>query len=89
MADRNNVARDLADQLKGAFGDLVFKAAIPRSLKIEESHSRFQSVLHYAPRSSGATAYRSLVEQIAAHGQREEDRARGSRRRPASPAHAA
>lgn len=86
MAEKTNVNRDLVEQLRTAFPGLVFTSMIPRSLKIEEAHSRFMPVLSYAPRSPGAIAYRELVEEILTNGQREEDRA-GSRRRKSPPTH--
>jgi chromosome partitioning protein len=69
----NNVSRDVEAQLRGLFGALVHRATIPTSTKIEEAHSRYQSVLDYAPRSSGARAYAALVEEIIADGRRTQD----------------
>jgi chromosome partitioning protein len=78
MMERNNVGRDIEEQIRGTFGPLVFNATIPRSVKLEESHSRFLSVVEYAPRSPGARAYQSLTEEILAHGQHgEAERTRG------------
>jgi chromosome partitioning protein len=61
---RDNVSRDVEQQLKGAFGDLVLQSTIPSNAKVEEAHGRFMSVLDYAPRSPGAKAYESLVAEI-------------------------
>jgi chromosome partitioning protein len=69
----NNVSRDVEAQLRGTFGALVHAAAIPTNAKVEEAHSRYQSVLDYAPRSAGAKAYAALVEEIIAHGHRTKD----------------
>jgi chromosome partitioning protein len=69
----NNVSRDVEAQLRGSFGPLVHEATIPTSTKIEEAHSRYQSVLDYAPRSTGAKAYAALIGEIIAHGQRAQD----------------
>lgn len=66
----NNVSRDVEAQLRGLFGALVYRATIPTNAKVEEAHSRYQSVLDYAPRSAGARAYAQLVEEIIADGQR-------------------
>jgi chromosome partitioning protein len=73
QVDKNNVHKQLEDQLREVFGGLVFKAKVPRSIKIEEAHARHESVLSYAPKSIGATAYKALAREITAHGQREED----------------
>ena len=64
LAERNNVCRDLEDQLRAAFGELVYETKIPRSIKIEEAHARHESVITYAPGTSGATAYKALTAEI-------------------------
>ncbi|WP_165252957.1 ParA family protein [Paludisphaera soli] len=64
LAERNNVCRDLEDQLRAAFGGLVFDTKVPRSIKIEEAHARHESVITYAPTSVGATAYKALTREI-------------------------
>lgn len=65
---RNNVCKDVENQLRELFGDLVFPTMIPHSIKIEEAHGRFVSVLDYAPKSPGAQAYIQLVEEILNYG---------------------
>lgn len=74
MAERNNVHRDLEEQLRGLFGGLVFETKIPRSIKLEEAHARHESILTYAPKSPGAAAYKALTEEILDHAQRQENR---------------
>jgi chromosome partitioning protein len=66
---RDNITRDVEAQLRGTFGGLVFRTTIPGATKIGEAHARFLSVLDYAPRSSGAQAYKALVAEIIGHGQ--------------------
>jgi chromosome partitioning protein len=73
QVEKNNVHRELEDQLRAAFGALVFATRVPRSIKLEEAHARHESVLTYAPRSVGAVAYRALAGEITSHGQREAD----------------
>jgi chromosome partitioning protein len=74
---RTNLVRDVETELRGRFGDLVFQAMIPASTKIEEAHSRGQTVMQYAPRSPGALAYAALCEEILSHG-RTQDRGRSA-----------
>ena len=69
---RNNVARDVEAELRARFGDRVFRSAIPLSSKVEEAHTRGQTVMEYAPRSAGALAYDALVEEIISYGRAEE-----------------
>ena len=61
---RDSVSRDVEAQLRAAFGGAVFRTTVPTSVKVEESHGRFLSVLDYAPRSPGAQAYRALATEI-------------------------
>lgn len=75
MTEKNNVHADLESQLREAHGDLILDTKIPRSIKIEEAHARFESVITYAPKSVGALAYTALAEELLAHAaSRTEDR---------------
>jgi chromosome partitioning protein len=67
-AQRSNVSRDVEHELRERFGELVFKATIPHSAKVEESHSRGLTVIDHAPKSSPALAYLALVEEVVGHG---------------------
>lgn len=71
LYDNTNVARDVVAETQRYFGDLVFKTVIPKNVKVEEAHSRGESVFTYAGDSKGADAYRDLVEEILAHEQEE------------------
>lgn len=64
MHDRTNVANDVLGAVRERFGDLVFKTVIPKNVKVEEAHSRQQSIFGYAPTSAGAVAYRALIEEV-------------------------
>lgn len=70
---RSNVAREVEARVRESFGDLVHPTTIPSATAVEEAHSRFQSVLDYSPRSTGAKAYAALVKEIVANGQRTQD----------------
>jgi len=81
MMERNNVSRDLEGQLRNAYDDLVFKTTIPRSVKLEEAHSRYEPIIGYSPRSAGARAYWSLTTEVFGDGdehEHETDRRQGS-----------
>ncbi|MDB5876331.1 MAG: 4Fe-4S iron sulfur cluster binding s, NifH/frxC family protein [Ramlibacter sp.] len=84
----DNVGRDVESQLRQMFGELVRRTTVPTNAKIEEAHSRYQSVLDYAPRSAGAKAYAELVLEIIADG-RTTNGARGTPDGPAATHHAA
>jgi chromosome partitioning protein len=76
IVERNNVVRSVEEQLRQLFGPLVLETRIPRNLKIEEAHSRFQSIQTYAPMSPGAAAFEALTKEILGHD--EAKRRRGS-----------
>jgi chromosome partitioning protein len=73
MVERNRVAKDIDDQLRQHFGALVFTSKIPRTVKLEEAHSRHQTILTYAPGSTGAEAYQALAMEILDNGRPKEE----------------
>ena len=70
MYDNTNVARDVVTETQRHFGDLVFRSIIPKNVKVEEAHSRSESVFTYAGDSKGAEAYREFVEEITSYEQK-------------------
>lgn len=72
----NRATRDIADQLRAAYGPLVYSAAIPHSVKVEEAHARNLTVLEFAPTSAPARAYLELLSEVLDDG--DEQRAGGS-----------
>jgi len=63
---RNSLARQVQDEVRTHFGDQVFRAVIPRNVRVSESPSHGMPVLVYDPTSRGAVAYRALAREIAA-----------------------
>jgi len=74
MCERTAVSMDVERQLRSLYEDLVFATTIPRSVRVEESHSRFQSVFDHSPQSSAARAYAALVEEILPYVERKTNR---------------
>lgn len=64
LFDNTNVSRDVVAAVRQRFGDLAFVTTIPKNVKLEEAHSRAQSVFAYAPDSAGAEAYHAFVKEI-------------------------
>ena len=64
FVDHTNVAKDVVNALRERFGKMSFDTVIPKNVKIEEAHSRAESILIYAPDSKGATAYTAFVEEV-------------------------
>ena len=60
----NRATRDIADQLRAAYGPLVYSASIPHSVKVEEAHARNLTVLEFAPTSAPARAYDALLSEV-------------------------
>ncbi len=73
MTEKNNVCRDFERQMREAFGDLVFRATVPRSVKFEEANARQQSIFEHAPRSPGAAAYKALALEVMNRGERQQE----------------
>ncbi len=61
---RNNLSRDVSQQLTEHFADTVFATSIPRNVRLAEAPSYGQPVLHYDKRSSGALAYLALAAEM-------------------------
>ncbi len=57
-------SRQIQQQMREFFGDLVFNTVIHRTVRLAEAPSAGQSVLTYSPESRGAAEYRALVEEI-------------------------
>ncbi|MBU2549011.1 MAG: AAA family ATPase [Proteobacteria bacterium] len=61
---RNNLAHQVAEEVKGHFPGRVFQTAIPRNVRLSESPSHGQPIIIYDIRSSGAAAYLALAREI-------------------------
>ena len=66
---RTRLASQVADEVRGHFGELVLGSVIPRSVRVSEAPSYGQSVMTYDPGSSGALAYLDAAREIAIRSQ--------------------
>ena len=64
MYDHTNVARDAVSAIRKRFGDVAFRTTIPKNVKLEEAHSRARHIFDYAADSTGAHAYKELVQEV-------------------------
>ena len=65
MHDRRTaIARDIRNQIRAVFGDLVFATVISKSVRLEESPAYKESIFTFAPDSSGAAEYYRLCEEV-------------------------
>ncbi|GFN23102.1 MAG: ParA family protein [Thermoanaerobacteraceae bacterium] len=65
---RTNLSLQVVDEVKGYFGDKVFRSIIPRNVRLSEAPSHGKPITTYDPRSRGAEAYRELAREVMAHG---------------------
>lgn len=61
---RANLSKEVADEVKRFFHDLVFQTAIPRNIRLAESPSFGKPICLYDPHSTGALAYRLLTQEV-------------------------
>ena len=61
---RNNICRQVAEQIRGYFGDVVFAAMIPRNVRLSEAPSHGLPIFDYDPASRGAVAYMELTREL-------------------------
>ncbi|MDA8230193.1 MAG: ParA family protein [Magnetospirillum sp.] len=61
---RNNLSDMVAADVRGYFGDKVYKTVIPRNVRVSEAPSHGKPVLIYDVKSSGAEAYIHLASEV-------------------------
>jgi chromosome partitioning protein len=61
---RNNLSRQVADEVKRHFKDRVFEAVVPRNVRLSEAPSHGKPVLLYDPRSTGARSYQKVAREV-------------------------
>ena len=65
MADsRTRLSADVEAEVRRHFGDLVFAAVVPRSVRVAEAPSHGLPVTHYDRRSRGAEAYWKVAMEL-------------------------
>ncbi len=61
---RTNLTQQVADEVRGHFGERVFQTTIPRTVRLAEAPSFGKPITAYDPHGHGATAYRLLTEEF-------------------------
>ena len=61
---RNNLAHQVADEVKKHFGDKVYETIIPRNIALGEAPSHGKPALLYDIRSRGAQSYLALAKEM-------------------------
>ncbi|WEV60029.1 ParA family protein [Bifidobacterium sp. ESL0728] len=62
---RTLLSKEVYDQVRAHYPDIVLKTTIPRSVKISEAPSFGKTVIEYDARGSGAVSYREAALEIA------------------------
>jgi len=64
VEERTVFSRQIQQQIRGYFGDLVFDTVVHRAVRLAEAPSAGEPALIYAPQSRGAAEYRALADEI-------------------------
>ncbi len=62
--DRTNLSRDVANEVRRHFADKVFRAIVPRNIRLAEAPSHGLPILQYDIKSRGAEAYLALAHEF-------------------------
>ena len=64
MDARNNLSRQVGEEVRSHFGSQVLRTTIPRNVRLSEAPSHGKPVLLYDIHSRGAVAYLKLAEEL-------------------------
>jgi chromosome partitioning protein len=64
--DRNNLSRQVSEEVRRHFGDAVLDTVIPRNVRLSEAPSHGKPILLYDAQSKGARAYLRLAAELIA-----------------------
>ncbi len=56
--------REVLERVREAFGDIVFKTTINKTIRFAEAPVAGEPILTYSPRSKGSEAYRDLAREV-------------------------
>jgi chromosome partitioning protein len=65
---RTRLARDVENEVRAHFPELVFDTVVPRNVRLGEAPSFGRPALRHAPHSAGTAAYLRLAREVAARG---------------------
>jgi chromosome partitioning protein len=61
---RTHLSGDVVDEVRKYFGEQVFQAVVPRSIRLAEAPSYGLPISVYAPNSNAAMAYEALAREL-------------------------
>ncbi len=62
--NRNNLSRQVEQEVRGHFGNKVYTTVIPRNVSLSEAPSHGKPIITYDIRSRGAQSYLSLASEV-------------------------
>jgi len=65
--ERTNLSKQVVDEVRGVFGELVYKTVVPRNIRLGEAPSHGKPIFLYDIRSRGAEAYLNLAKEFVEH----------------------
>jgi chromosome partitioning protein len=67
---RNNLSRQVSEEVRSHFGGDVFETVVPRNVRLSEAPSHGKPILLYDAHSKGATSYLALARELLQRRQR-------------------
>ena len=61
---RTNLSAQVVEQVREYFGERVFKAVVPRNVRLSEAPSHGMPISYYDGKSKGAETYAQLAEEV-------------------------
>ena len=61
---RTNLSRQVADDVRGHFGELVFRTIISRTVKLSEAPSYGRPIILYDPNCTGSNCYSDFSKEV-------------------------
>jgi chromosome partitioning protein len=65
---RNNLSRQVEEEIRAHFGEQVFRTVIPRNIRLSEAPSHGKPVILYDITSRGAVAYLEMAKELMQRG---------------------
>ena len=66
---RTKLSEQVVNDVRGHFGDIVYKTLVPRTVRLSEAPSHGQPIIAYDKRSKGSEVYRQLAQEVVSGGE--------------------
>lgn len=82
---RNNLSQQVAEEVRGHFGESVLQTVIPRNVRLSEAPSHGKPILLYDIRCKGAQSYLELAQELIKKGIADNGKKKGARQGTGGP----